>query len=201
MTKEQEELVVNNLNIVESVILRKFKVDIDDDLVQEGRIGLMKAAKTYDESRAKFSTYAYECITKHLLNYFSKQNQECRKPDKPVLSLDYEFNVRQNEMTGSDESSRKRRGSWNEIVDDDSIPLEEIAIDNDAVNEIITILKRIHPDVARYTMLYYGIGTEPHSYKEIGKMEGKSRQAVHHQMKKAMVHVKKELREKGYYDA
>jgi RNA polymerase sigma factor (sigma-70 family) len=40
-----------------------------DDLMQEGRIALLTAAKTYDESRnAKFSTYAYEIIKNAMMD-------------------------------------------------------------------------------------------------------------------------------------
>ena len=46
-----------------------------DDLCQEGRIALYRAAMTYDESKnAGFSTYATVCMTNAMVNFVNKYN-------------------------------------------------------------------------------------------------------------------------------
>lgn len=61
--EERNDLVMENLALVDWVVCRKFGIMRDnqyyDDLVQEGRIELMRAAELYDESQGvKFGTYA-----------------------------------------------------------------------------------------------------------------------------------------------
>lgn len=64
----QEELVKNNLPLVYSIASEhKYKVVEKSDLVQEGNIGLIKAAEKFDvEKGVKFSTYATYWIRKYI---------------------------------------------------------------------------------------------------------------------------------------
>lgn len=41
----------------------------EEELLQEGRIGLFIAAKTHDKDKHAFSTYAYACIYNRMLQY------------------------------------------------------------------------------------------------------------------------------------
>jgi RNA polymerase sporulation-specific sigma factor len=54
-----------------------------DDLVSEGTIGLLKAVKTYNADRSKFSTYASMCIRNQMLMLIRRE-----KKHKNVLSLE-----------------------------------------------------------------------------------------------------------------
>jgi len=48
-----------------------------DDYASEGKIGLIKAVKTYDESKnTKFATYASRCITNEILMYMRKNKKQ-----------------------------------------------------------------------------------------------------------------------------
>lgn len=66
-----ETLVTENINLVYSVLHRHYKSFAnDEDLIQQGMIGLIYAAKKYDESKGiAFSTFATKCI----LNEFRKE--------------------------------------------------------------------------------------------------------------------------------
>lgn len=59
-----EELYLENQNLVRYVINRCYPMhQFDDDILQEGRIGLWKACLAYDaDTNIKFSTYAFKCI-------------------------------------------------------------------------------------------------------------------------------------------
>lgn len=63
--KAEEELILNNMNLVRSIALRFAGRGCDnDDLVQIGSMGLLKAIKNFDMSfGVKFSTYAVPVIS------------------------------------------------------------------------------------------------------------------------------------------
>ena len=65
-----------------------------DDLYDIGRIGLIKAIRTFDESKGnKFATYASICVINEIFMHFRKENKEkeCTSLDNP-LSDDGESN-------------------------------------------------------------------------------------------------------------
>ena len=71
-------LVLDNDKLVHYFVRKIGKGEYEyDDLVQTGRMGLLKAAKTYD-GRTKFATYASRCITNELLMYFRKNNKHMK---------------------------------------------------------------------------------------------------------------------------
>lgn len=86
--QSRNQLVAENLLLVVKIanrISRKFSTSIDD-LIQEGNIGLIKAAERYDPSRGtKFSTYATWWIRAFVLKYLADENRI--KTTKPQISL------------------------------------------------------------------------------------------------------------------
>lgn len=85
MTKQQ--LIEENMNLVYFIIHEYFPRHInDEDIVQTGMLGLCKAADTWAEDKAKFSTYAGKCIRNAICNEFTYRNRH-----KNQLSLDYEY--------------------------------------------------------------------------------------------------------------
>jgi len=65
------------------LVARKFRNrgEVDDDLIQEGCIGLIYAFDHYDPKRGvRFRTYAYHCIAGHLLHYFRDRHDLLRIP-------------------------------------------------------------------------------------------------------------------------
>ena len=55
----------------------------DEDIIQCGMLGLCKAAQSWDESKAKFSTYAGKCIRNEINQEFIR-----RKPHSKNISLE-----------------------------------------------------------------------------------------------------------------
>lgn len=85
MNEEQKKLVEDNMNLVYFIISKYFPSYIqNEDVIQEGMIGLCKAAMKYDETKCQFSTFASTCILNTIRQYFNKQNKH-----NGVLSLDY----------------------------------------------------------------------------------------------------------------
>ena len=84
MTKQQ--LIEDNMNLVYSLIRKEYPTYIsDEDLIQCGMLGLCKAAESGDETKAKFSTFAYCCIRRAI-----QCELRNRTKHSGVLSLDYE---------------------------------------------------------------------------------------------------------------
>lgn len=74
LTYEQQILVEQNLGLVKRVIARYIKTNENiyglgyDDLYQEGTAALCRAAATYAEGHAKFTTYASTIVKNHLID-------------------------------------------------------------------------------------------------------------------------------------
>lgn len=81
-----QKLVEENINLVYSVVNKYYPTfRQDEDIIQCGMLGLCQAADTWDESRGKFSTFAYTCIIYEIIREFHR-----RKKHKGVLSLELE---------------------------------------------------------------------------------------------------------------
>ena len=69
----------DNVSIIISIAshyVKKAKGLEIDDLIQEGRIALYHAIETFDPSRkTKFTTYAYNCIQRSIINVVVKHNR------------------------------------------------------------------------------------------------------------------------------
>lgn len=64
-----EELFENNINLTYKIASSyKYKLDKEDfeDIYGASLVGLWKASNTYDESRSKFSTYAWACMKREI---------------------------------------------------------------------------------------------------------------------------------------
>lgn len=71
------QFVVDNMSLVPFTIKKYFGITKDfEDLCLIGYIALIKAAKSFDKTKTKFSTYASRCIRNEILtNYFRKENK------------------------------------------------------------------------------------------------------------------------------
>ena len=77
MEKTEYDLVTENMNLVYAVVKRHFPSYLcDEDLIQHGMIGLCQAAKTFDSSKCKFSTYATKCIFNEICKEFRTRNKQ-----------------------------------------------------------------------------------------------------------------------------
>jgi RNA polymerase sigma factor (sigma-70 family) len=81
--RAREALVMSNLYIVPHIVKRFRRGTIPFvDLVQEGRVGLIKAVDRYDPDRGyRFSTYAYWWIRRSLSDAFTNRSRLIRLPD------------------------------------------------------------------------------------------------------------------------
>lgn len=104
----------------------------EEDLIQEGMIGLYKAVRDYDPARdASFRTFAGLCIERQVLKAIEASRREKNRPLNDSVSL-------------TDEE-------WDEQIQSDKISPEFIVLDREAENEtrekIFTALSPMERDV------------------------------------------------------
>lgn len=110
------ELVIRNEGLV-LYFLKKYREHPDyDDILQEGRIGLLYAIKKYDFSiGASFSTYAFFYIKGYALRYFTK-DKVIYFPENALKEMNaYKKAMRQNPNASKDEISQKLGISSSEL--------------------------------------------------------------------------------------
>lgn len=77
MNQTQEKLVTDNLALVYHLFGKLGQTDFvkrnADDIISEGKLGLIKAAKCFDPQHGtKFATFACRCITNQMLMFIRK---------------------------------------------------------------------------------------------------------------------------------
>ena len=101
-----------------------------DDLVSEGILGLMSAAKSYcPEKGASFSTYACVCANRRMLNALKKAQR-----------------------------IRGREGSIDELQPSGDASPEKIAIDRETIREILSEVSTSFSDLEREVLNLYLLG-------------------------------------------
>lgn len=91
---KREQFIIENQGLLVSFVNKyclKYLVRFEyDDLCSIAKIGLIKAADTYDESKGKFSTYAYACMQREFSMFFRRL--KTRDAIRTDLSLDEALN-------------------------------------------------------------------------------------------------------------
>jgi RNA polymerase primary sigma factor len=88
-TRAMHDLVQANLRFVVSVAKQySTNPDILPELISQGNIGLITAAKTFDHTRGfKFISHAVWHIRAEIMNYFNQQQKPVRLPAHVILDL------------------------------------------------------------------------------------------------------------------
>lgn len=92
LTDDERRMVEEHMKLVHYTVYKLankgwLKPNQEEDALQEGMIGLMKAVRYYDPEKGnKFSTFAVRCIQQCVLNEVRKDHQISQK--HPVISLD-----------------------------------------------------------------------------------------------------------------
>ena len=121
--KALEKLTKANLRFVVSVAKQYQNQGLSlPDLINEGNIGLLKAAEKFDETRGfKFISYAVWWIRQSILQAIAEQGRVARLPLNQVGSVN-----RINKVLSKFEQENERRPSVDEIADKTDLPHEKI---------------------------------------------------------------------------
>ena len=119
-----EELVRSNLRFVVSVAKQYQNQGLSlPDLINEGNLGLIKAAEKFDETRGfKFISYAVWWIRQSILQALAEQARIVRLPLNQVGSLN-----KISKALSKFEQENERRPSAEEIADQLGLPVEKIS--------------------------------------------------------------------------
>lgn len=141
---KSNQLVENNIKLVYSFLSSQCYQFSDlslmsyDDLVQVSSIGLIKASHSFDSSKGlMFSTYAYSCMKKEILNYVRNMTSSCRY-DSNTISLSQPL---------SDESSDE----VGDLIPDHN-NLEESVLSSISIGESIKQLKPLYKKIILFVM-------------------------------------------------
>lgn len=176
--EERERRILENMRLVYHFVKRLPHVSPSDfdDLVQIGRIGLIKAASTFDDSKGtKFSTYAARCINNEINMYFRKE-----RPHRSDISLNDTIYVDNN-------GSELEIG---QILSDGSDFVDEIVDEDDFTKAINIILNVLSPKEA-IVILYEISGI--YTQGEVGKGIGVSQSYVARLRRRAANNVRSHL--------
>ena len=121
--KAKERLVTANLRFVVSVAKQYQHQGLTlTDLIDEGNIGLVKAAEKFDETRGfKFISYAVWWIRQSILQAIAEQSRLVRVPLNQVSSVS-----KINRMLSKFEQENERRPSTTEIAEQTDLPEDKI---------------------------------------------------------------------------
>ena len=121
--KALEKLTKANLRFVVSVAKQYQNQGLSlPDLINEGNVGLIKAAEKFDETRGfKFISYAVWWIRKSILQAIAEQSRIVRLPLNQVGSVN-----KINRILNKFEQEHERRPSIDEIADNVDIPHDKI---------------------------------------------------------------------------
>lgn len=119
-----ERLTRANLRFVVSVAKQYQNQGLSlPDLINEGNLGLIKAAEKFDETRGfKFISYAVWWIRQSILQAIAEQSRIVRLPQNQVSSAS-----KINRVLNKFEQENERRPSVDEIADKINLPEEKIA--------------------------------------------------------------------------
>lgn len=177
------DLVADNLKLVISIAKKyEFAMPIED-LIQEGNIGLIKAAETYDETLGAFSTHATPIIRTHILQAI-EVGQLVRVPHYCYNGS--AINDSLDECIGNDGDSADKKSDF--VIGDMGVNenLDTLAV------LLGSLLDRLSDKERNVVSMYYGVGSDiPMGYPAIATEMGCSDERVRQIHVGAMVKLKK----------
>lgn len=183
-----DNLIIENQKLIYKVIKDMNCVYKTEDEFQElydaGLEGLIKSAKTYNETKGKPSTWLYPGIQNKIKNYFTISNAQKRKNQSGRDISLYEKSY-------NDEDAL-------EIIDtikDPNINIEEDLENQLEIEKMMYAIDKVLTARERKLICQrYGLnGYREYSYKELEQQENVSHQAIGHVLKMAKLKLKKYL--------
>ena len=188
-----ERLTKANLRFVVSVAKQYQNHGISlPDLINEGNVGLIKAAQKFDETRGfKFISYAVWWIRQSILQAIAEQSRIVRLPQNQVGSVN-----KINREMSKFEQEFERKPSVDEMADRVDLPEDKIEnamldlmanSDDPTDNELLTeslraeierLLKTLPDKDQKIIAAFYGIGTPELTLEEIGTKYHLTRERV-----------------------
>ena len=199
-----EKLTRANLRFVVSVAKQYQNQGLSlPDLINEGNLGLIKAAEKFDETRGfKFISYAVWWIRQSILQALAEQSRIVRLPLNQVGSLN-----KISKAFSKFEQENERRPSPEELADELDIPVDKISdtmkvsgrhisVDAPFVEGEDNSLSTLTEREKEIIQMFFGIGQQEMTLEEIGDKFGLTRERVRQIKEKAIRRLRQSNRSK-----
>lgn len=135
-TAAADKLILSNLRFVVSVAKQYQNKGLSlVDLIQEGNLGLIEAAKRFDESRGfKFISYAVWWIRQSIIHAISDQCRTVRVPMNQIVNMN-----KINKVTEKLEQELGRTPSVEEISSETEITSDKINLTLSSINKTLSL--------------------------------------------------------------
>ena len=189
-----EKLVTENLALIVLMIKKlNCKWETDDEYqnyYDYGLEGLIRGAKTYDESKGKVSTYLCSCIKNSIQRAFYLNKMPKRyNPAGPDLSLNYEVYEGNNLNDYSE---------YGDFIPDPNVNIEEEVERIHQKEIILNAVNNLKIEKDKLVVkMYYGLDgyEECKSYDKIAEKFGVTRNAIFSRMSRARKELKAKLKD------
>ena len=146
----------------------------NDDLIQEGMIGLFKAVRDYQPDRdAAFQTFASICVDRQIYNAIQSSNRQKHQPLNSYISL--------SEQDG--ENEEHLGDNWGENPESIIIDQENV---QDLEQEITATLSPMENQVLEYYL-------EGNGYGEIAQIMGKTPKSIDNALQRIRIKIREQL--------
>lgn len=146
----------------------------NDDLIQEGMIGLFKAVRDYQPDRdAAFQTFASICVDRQIYNAIQSSNRQKHQPLNSYISL--------SEQDG--ENEERLGDNWGENP-------ESIIIDQENVQDLEQEITATLSPMENQVLEYYLAGN---GYGEIAQIMGKTPKSIDNALQRIRIKIREQL--------
>lgn len=152
-------------------------------LYDAGLEGLIRGAKSYNESKGKPSTFLYPCIKNNICREICLSECDKRKINKEIkISLDNEVNS-------------KNDTTYKDFLEDSSVNIEEEIEKKLEIERLLNAVNSLENEKDKKIIkMYYGIGGyQPHTYESVAKLMNVTREAIRQRISRILPKLKKYL--------
>ena len=170
-------------NLVRSKAKSMFILGADnEDLIQEGMIGLFKAVRDFDSGRdASFYTFAELCINRQMYTAVQASNRQKNFPLNTYVSLD----------SGEGSLDEQEGRHLTELLADKAeLSPEEVFLDKERVTYLEETIERELSDFERQVLDLYMTGM---SYSQIARVLGRDEKATDNALQRLKAKIRKML--------
>ncbi|MCR4697358.1 MAG: sigma-70 family RNA polymerase sigma factor [Lachnospiraceae bacterium] len=161
----------------------------NDDLVQEGMIGLFKAIRDFDENKnIKFSTFAQVCIKRNIYTAITRSNNPKNDPLNKGVSISHTDSAEE-----EDEYEYAKSLSTEELGLSEIYNPEDNLINKEKYNEITAFMLKDLSKLEYQVMDLYIIGL---TTSEIAKVLGKNEKTTDNAFQRAKNKIRKFLEDR-----
>ncbi|MGN0401923.1 MAG: RNA polymerase sporulation sigma factor SigH [Acetatifactor sp.] len=171
-------------NLVRSKAKSMFILGADnEDLIQEGMIGLFKAVRDFDAGRdASFHTFAELCISRQMYTAVQASKRQKHQPLNTYVSLD--------SNNGNNDDGRENLLLSELLTDKTEQSPEELFLDKERVAYLEKTIEEELSDFEHQVLDLYMTGM---SYTEIAKVLGRDEKATDNALQRLKSKIKKML--------